>query len=246
MLYDSRVFDPTISSPKGATLQSIVRQLAKAAWLAAAVAISLPPAVSAADTTLTWRETMLAKRAPAAAKTVTAEFRFHNSSPQAVRIVSVKTSCDCLSASTDKESYALGEEGVVHAEFAASGRQGRQEKAITLATDVSSDAPAVLRLVIEMPEPVAVAPRSLSWQVGESTAAKDFELVVADPAATTFGDVLGAKPIFDARVLPADKSGVYRLRVAPASTAEIAQSTIRLNATVNGQSRVFVFHAAVK
>ena len=42
---------------------------------------------------------------------VSVEFRFKNTGEEALDVVDVSYACSCLSAGTDKDSYAPGEEG---------------------------------------------------------------------------------------------------------------------------------------
>ncbi|MSU51351.1 MAG: DUF1573 domain-containing protein [Opitutus sp.] len=86
------------------------------------------------EAAVSWSGTAAELRvAPGQDKTV-AEFAFRNSGTQPMRFTSLHPSCDCLSATTSKESFAAGEAGVVRVEFTVGGRQGRQEKFVTVTT----------------------------------------------------------------------------------------------------------------
>jgi hypothetical protein len=195
---------------------------------------------------LSWNSQVSTLKLMAGEKTAVTEFSFRNDTGRPVRILSVMQSCDCVTAKADKTAYAPGERGLIRAEFTVGGSEGRLERFIDVTTDETSGSPHRLRLEIELPEPVTLHPRSVFWRVGETAVEKEIEVVAAEPKTVNVGDVLCTEPAFSVRLLGDAKDGRYRVAIIPASTAKLAQATIRLNATVGGQSRVFVLNAAVK
>ena len=139
-----------------------------------------------------------------------------------------------------------GEAGEIRAEFMIGGRRGQQEKLITVTTDEAPAKPTNLKLIVDIPEAVAIRPRFLHWKMGDDPEEKIFEITLADPAKVTMRDAQCVNSVFEVELDPGAKPGDLRLRVRPADTARIAQATIRLSATVAGQSRVFVLYAAVR
>jgi hypothetical protein len=93
---------------------------------------------------------------PGQEKTV-AEFAFRYSGTQPLHFASLPPTCDGLSTAVSKESFAPGQTGTVRVEFTVSGRSGRQEKSVSVTTDDPADQPVTLWLVVDTPEPVALA-----------------------------------------------------------------------------------------
>lgn len=204
--------------------------------------------VAASAQALTWESSVHEVTAGETQKSMTAAFRFRNAGSKPVRITSLMPSCDCLSANTKpaNEAIAPGESGELRVEFALGGRAGRQEKTITVTTDDAPDTPTVLRLIVDIPEPVAISPRFVFWRVGEPAAEKTIEITLADPEKAKPGEVLCPEAAFNVRLEPGSSPNKFRLLIRPAGTAKPVQAPIRLSATVDGQQRVYVLYAAVK
>lgn len=195
---------------------------------------------------LAWLTTSVAVQPIATAATAVAEYRFRNTSDQTVTILSVAPSCSCTTAKADKAAYAPGEAGVIRAELALGGREGRQEKSIAVRTDDAPNDPQRLRLTVDIPELLGIHPKQLFWGVGEPGVEKEIELLAPTPELVVIGDVQCAEPTFTARLETLATKGRYRVKIKPTSTAKIAQATIRLSAMVEGQPRVFVLYVAVR
>jgi len=65
---------------------------------------------------------------------VVATFPFTNAGSEPVTITSLRTSCDCTTASLAKHTYAPGEGGSITATFTVGGRTGPQTKTILVRT----------------------------------------------------------------------------------------------------------------
>ena len=65
---------------------------------------------------------------------VVATFPFTNAGTEPVTITSLRTSCDCTTASLAKHTYAPGEGGSITATFTVGGRTGPQTKTILVQT----------------------------------------------------------------------------------------------------------------
>src|ERR1700758_5610165 len=89
-------------------------------------------------------------------ESVVAKYRFTNTGEQSLKIGSVKTSCGCTTAALTKTEYAPGESGEIEAKFVFAGSTGRQEKAITVSTSDTPQQPTILRLVVNIEEPVKI------------------------------------------------------------------------------------------
>jgi len=175
-----------------------------------------------------------------------AEYKFRNTSDHRVGIVAVASSCDCVTASADKPAYAPGEVGVVRVVFTLGGREGPQEKSVMVTTDDAPGYQKRLLFTVNIPEPLAIRPARIFWQVGEAADEKVITLTALTPAAVVIGEVQCAETSFSARLEPLSTAGQYRVLIKPAATNKPVQATLRLSATLDGQPQVFVLYAAVR
>lgn len=173
-------------------------------------------------------------------------FPFKNTGTTPVRITAVIPSCDCLTPRLEKRIFAPGELGEVLVEFALGGRAGRQEKSVTIISDDAPDSPTVLRLVVDILEPVAISPKFVFWRVGEPAAEKSIEVTLVEPSTDSVGSVQCAESAFVARTESGKDPGQHRVFIRPIDTTKSVQAPIRLTAVVNGHMKVYVIVAAVK
>jgi hypothetical protein len=177
---------------------------------------------------LEWPQpTMEAQTAPFQ-KTLSLVFVFKNAGALPVHLLDLQTSCSCITARTDKKTYAPGESGQLTAQFTAEDPPGIYERHISVLTDESAP-PQRLTVRIEIPELVTLTPRSVAWKLGESLTEKSIEL-------RTNGDLrlccTGATPsnaTFSARLETVVPDQVYRLVVLPQGTAAVANAAIRIS-----------------
>src|SRR6516165_11703217 len=96
-------------------------------------------------------------------ESIVAKYRFTNTGKESVKIENVKTSCGCTTAGLKKTDYAPGESGEIEAKFTFGGRIGKQEKAIVVTTSQPRDKPTVLRLLVDIKDPVQIQPQLVLW-----------------------------------------------------------------------------------
>lgn len=192
-----------------------------------------------------WATTSAMARAAAGQEAVELAFAFRNAGPRAARIVRLQPSCDCVSATVAPETVAPGETGKVAVKFALGGRSGRQERTVSVFFSDEPDRPVELRLVVEIPEPMAISPRLVFWRVGEAAEEKAFDIVLA-AESDRLGEITCADVGFVVRLEPTSDARRWRALIKPVDTATVRQAVVRLSAAVGGQPRVFVLHAAVK
>ena len=104
----------------------------------------------------------------------------------------------------------------------------------------------MLKLILDIPEPVAINPKFVFWRMGEPAAEKSVEVTLADPGKMSLGEVRCAEPSFIVRLELGKEPGRHRVVIRPADTSKLMQAPIRLTATVNGDPKVLVIYAAVK
>ncbi len=175
-----------------------------------------------------------------------AEFAFRNDGAGNVRFLSLRPSCDCLTARASKEVFAPGESGTVRVEFTVGGRQGRQEKFVTVTTDDPAEKPVSLLVVVEIPEAVALQPRQLYWEKSAVAAEKAVAVVLTEAGKDSRVEAQCADERFTVAVEPATGVGAYRLRVRPITTAELAQATVRVTVWIDGHPQVSVVVVGVR
>ncbi len=182
-----------------------------------------------------WSGTVAELTVAAGQEKTTVEFAFRNDGARPLRFVTLRPSCDCLTARASKEVFAPGESGVVKVEFTVGGRIGRQEKFVTVTTDDPAEKPVSLLIVVEIPEPVAVQPRQLFWEKAAAAAEKTVAIALAQPGKDSRVEAQCADERFAVTVEPAAGAGAYRLRVRPVTTAELAQATVRVTVWMAGE-----------
>jgi hypothetical protein len=158
--------------------------------------------------------------------TVVAKYRFTNAGTEPVTIDSVRTSCGCTTATLTKKEYLPGESGEIEARFDVGGRVGHQEKAILVTTNDSPQNPAVLRLIVNIPESVKITPEMVFWRVGEAPEPKTVEVSVSDETPAKIVSVVSSAPSIKATVedvLPGKKATI---RVTPADTSHVDHATL--------------------
>jgi hypothetical protein len=158
--------------------------------------------------------------------TVLAKYRFTNAGTEPVTIDSVRTSCGCTTATLTKKEYLPGEAGEIEARFEVGGRVGHQEKAILVTTSDSPQAPAVLRLIVNIPESVKITPEMVFWRVGDAPEPKTIEVSVSDDSPAKIVSVVSSTPDIKATVgdaLPAKKATI---QVTPTDTSHMNNATL--------------------
>ena len=195
---------------------------------------------------LDWPVRAIELKADPAKGTCAAVFPFKNTGDKMVVITSVVPSCDCLSPKLAKEFITPGESGELPVTFALAGRSGRSTQTITVTTDDMPQAPVVLQLIVDIPEPVALSARSIFWRVGEPAGEKLIEVIFAEPDKSTLGGVQCAEKSFVIRLEPGTAPGRHRILIRPTDTATLAQATVRLAATVDGRPRILILQVGVK
>ena len=71
---------------------------------------------------LVWEKTFITLKARSDDTVLEAVYKFTNKSDLPVKIEKVKSSCGCTTATTDKETYAPGERGLLKAVFTVGDR----------------------------------------------------------------------------------------------------------------------------
>ena len=84
---------------------------------------------------LKWEQTQVELRPAVGDKEAVGHFKYENTGDKPVRFKSIRTSCGCTVAQTQKEEVPPGEKGEITATLKIGGRTGTQVKAVTVDTD---------------------------------------------------------------------------------------------------------------
>src|SRR5881227_4344271 len=84
---------------------------------------------------LKWEQTNVELHPAPNDKQAVGHFKYQNVGKTPIHFKSVKASCGCTTAQTQKEQVAPGEKGEITATFNIGGRTGTQVKTVTVQTD---------------------------------------------------------------------------------------------------------------
>jgi hypothetical protein len=183
---------------------------------------------SAAQASLVWKETEVSLKPELGAPSAEAVFSFSNTGGTPVRVVQVSSSCGCTVPKLEKQVYAPGESGEIHAKFTVGTRQGVNSSSVTVITDDPASSRQTLRLVVDIPQAVGITPRVVYWNVGEEAAEKELEVVVHESLEAVFTEVRTTSEGFTAKVAPTDKPHVWRVTLRPDDTTQRRRGTFEI------------------
>ena len=100
-------------------------------------------------------------------KQAVGHFTYQNTGKQPVHLKSVKASCGCTTAQTQKDDVPPGEKGEITATFNIGDRTGTQVKTVTVETDDAAKPSTVLTLRTIIPQQLEITPTFVFWKQGE-------------------------------------------------------------------------------
>jgi Protein of unknown function (DUF1573) len=175
---------------------------------------------------LTWATTEQTFNSKPQDKEVVAKYKFTNSGTKPIKIQNVRTSCGCTTAALSKTEYAPGESGEIEAKFAFSGRTGKQEKAIMVATSANPEQPTILKLNVYIEEAIKIEPEVVLWRVGEQAGPKAIHIVIADSAPAKIVSVISDNPALKVNLTEVKSGKEYEAQIIPDSVAQPAAATV--------------------
>lgn len=169
---------------------------------------------------LVWENTSLHFEPEPQAASVKGEFRFTNKGDYAIRVLSIKPSCGCTTASLEKRLYQPGESGSIAATFNLSASPGDVDKTISVWTDDKAGETVKLKIGATVKEYVRVTPRNLLWREGNPLEAKsiDIKVVHDEPINVSMGEPDNDEFEVKFETLKAGRS--YRITAVPRDTTE--------------------------
>jgi hypothetical protein len=179
-----------------------------------------------------WQARLVRLEPPAGAVEAVGEFVFTNRGADAVRVVDVRSSCECTVPDLAKRVFQPGEQGKIPVVFHVGTRQGRQAVNVTVTTHEPALRTHNLTLEVDLKEFALLTPRLLYWKVGDEPAAKVLQLTLAD--GFRLAGVESASPDFSVEALGA-VGLTAQLRVKPRDTWAKRQGLIKIKVVQGAQ-----------
>ena len=168
-------------------------------------------------------------------------FTYQNTGKAPVKFKSVKASCGCTAAQTQKDEVKPGEKGEVTATFNIGDRTGTQVKTVTVETDDSTNPHTVLTLRTIIPQLLEVTPTFVFWKQGEKPDPKEITVKVGKEFTVKNIKVTSSSPDYQTKVQEAGK-GEFKINVQPKDTNSVNGTTL----TIQPEDSPKVFYATAR
>ena len=180
------------------------------------------------------------------ASNIVAEFVFANTGKTPVVIKSIKTSCGCITATSNKMFYAPGEKGKIQAVYQIGATPlGLVQKEILVETDDPSDSLESLKMRVFLPSSATLDPATLSWTINESPKPKVIKVHITDSKNTAILHVISANPQVTATLKTITPNKEYEISVTPSSTANAMKATLIIESNLLGSKKYLAADASV-
>ena len=190
---------------------------------------------------LKWDQTSIELHPAAADKQAVGHFKYQNTSDKPVRFKSVRTSCGCTAAQTQKEEVPPGEKGEITATFNIGERTGTQIKTVTVETDDPANVTTVLTLKSVIPHQLEITPTFVFWGQGEAPKPKTIVVRAAKDFPVKHLKVTSSSPDFQTKVEETG-NGQFKIDVQPQETNRQIASTL----TIQPEDSQRIFYATAR
>jgi Protein of unknown function (DUF1573) len=169
---------------------------------------------------LKWEQTTADLHPAAGDKTAVAHFKYENTGKTPVHFKSVRASCGCTVAQSQKEVVNPGEKGEITATFTIGDRTGLQEKTVTVQTDDPDPKNATIQLLLKANIATAldIKPAFLYWKSGEVPQPKKISVKASKDFPAKNISVISNSQVFTSKVEPAGP-GEWTIEVQPKDTS---------------------------
>ncbi len=174
-------------------------------------------------------------------KQAVGHFTYQNTGKQPVHFKSVKASCGCTTAQSQKDEVPPGEKGEITATFNIGDRTGTQVKTVTVETDDAAKPSTVLTLRTIIPQQLEITPTFVFWKQGEKPDPKTITVKVGKEFTVNHIKVTSSSPDFQTKVEEAGK-GEFKIDVQPKETNNLVASTL----TIQPEDSQKVFYATAR
>lgn len=180
-------------------------------------------------------------------KAVEARYRFQNTGAAPLTIKSLRSSCGCTTARLEQKTFAPGERGEVVMKFSFGGRKGLHRKTVTVKTDDETQPPMVLNLMVNIHDPVTLAPALVWWRRGDAGEVKSVAFEVEAGHVVRVTSVRSGSGRFDAALLTTQPGAAYVVAIKPLDTTAKEAAEIKVETDFPADApRTYVIHARVK
>ena len=190
---------------------------------------------------LKWDQTSLELHPTATDKQAIGHFKYQNTGDKPVKFKSVRTSCGCTAAQTQKEDVPAGEKGEITATFNIGERTGTQVKTVTVETDDPANVTTVLTLKAVIPQQLEITPTFVFWGKGEEPKPKTIVVRAAKDFPVKHLKVTSSSPDFQAKVEETG-NGQFKIDVQPQETNKQTASTL----TIQPEDSQKIFYATAR
>ncbi len=174
-------------------------------------------------------------------KQAVGHFTYQNTGKQPVHFKSVKASCGCTTAQSQKDEVPPGEKGEITATFNIGDRTGTQVKTVTVETDDAAKPSTVLTLRTIIPQLLEITPTFVFWNQGEKPDPKAITVKVGKEFTVKHIKVTSSSPDYQTKVEETGK-GEFKIDVQPKETNSITASTL----TIQPEDSQKVFYATAR
>jgi hypothetical protein len=190
---------------------------------------------------LKWDQTMVELHPATADKQAIGHFKYQNTGSKPVRFKSVRTSCGCTAAQSQKEEVPPGEKGEITATFNIGERTGTQVKTVTVETDDPEHVTTVLTLKAVIPQQLEITPTFVFWGQGEAPKPKTIVVRAAKEFPVKHLMVTSSSPDFQTKV-EENGNGQFKIDVEPKDTSRQIASTL----TIQPEDSQKIFYATAR
>jgi len=176
---------------------------------------------------------------------VDAKFAFVNAGNGTVTIENVQSSCGCTIPTLAKKTYAPGERGEILARFNIGDRRGVQDKTIRVSVQGERE-PAVLSLIVKIPESAEITPTMLVWERGEANKSKTISVKALPNQPLRILQVTPSITNIKAQVTTIQEAKEYLITVTPESTATPGFVLLTIDALLMGQKKTLTAYAQIR
>ena len=192
---------------------------------------------------LKWEQTQVELHPDIGDKEAIGHFKYENTGDKPVRFKSIRTSCGCTVAQTQKEEVPPGEKGEITATLKIGGRTGTQVKAVTVDTDDAAHAVTVLTLKAVLPEMLEITPSFVYWTDGEAPKPKTVVVHPGKNFAVKELKVTTSNLEFSAKVERNNVAGDFKIDIEPKQTTRPTATTLTIQP--DDSAKIFYVNARV-
>ncbi len=187
---------------------------------------------------LKWEQTNVELHPTATDKQAVGHFKYQNTGSAPVKFKSVRTSCGCTAAQSQKDEVPPGEKGEITATFKIGDRTGTQVKTVTVETDDPANVTTVLTLKAVIPQQLEITPAFVFWGQGEAPKPKTIVVRAAKDFPVKHLKVTSSSSDFQTKVEETG-NGQFKIEVQPQETNRQIASTL----TIQPEDSQKIFYA---